>query len=188
MSDKERTEAQRVGTRLLSLLRREADWKNSAYGICSMLGLETQLPDNPSVFVASLDLATLLATRDFVDDPIASNWLEDANTPIDLIHILLSEFYRERHLKECIAARLESLLKQREDWKEVADEIASLLDVNPAWSSPWMFPWMFVESLTPLWGLGRQAEEDGYILSEIEQIESPFDLIYNLLPSDRYFD
>lgn len=86
-------------------------------------------------------------------------------------------------MRERLSDRLMLLLKQDEDWKIAADEIASMLDVTNADLSS---PQEFVNSLSL--PLGRLADEAIRREFNPRSVSDPLDLVNNLLPSDHHLD
>ena len=82
-----------------------------------------------------------------------------------------------------MSARLTSLLAADPDWKATAEELASMLENNdPDWTSPAAF----VASLRPqLLKLAPQAIKTQF---DPASVDSPIDLVNNLLPSDHHAD
>src|SRR5579859_2045366 len=91
---------------------------------------------------------------------------------------------------ERLADRLGALLKKHPDWQETADQLeASLesadLEVETDKSSPKAFATSLFENNPKLSRLAETALKNRV---DLYQIDSPFDLVNNLLPSDHHLD
>ena len=82
-----------------------------------------------------------------------------------------------------LSARLVALLRQEPDWKAAANEVADALDAT---NLDWGNPERMVVSLEPkLRPLARMALER---MVNPANVDSPLDLVNNLLPSDHHLD
>lgn len=82
-----------------------------------------------------------------------------------------------------LVARLVSLLKQEKDWQSAVDEIAGYLDAT---NLDWESPEAAVASLEPqMWALAQAALDRKF---NPANVDSPLDLVMNLLPSDHHLD
>lgn len=82
-----------------------------------------------------------------------------------------------------LSDRMLALLKANPEWQDQAEQIAGMLEANnPDLSSPEKFVRSVLHELRPLADRARKLKFDP------AKVDSPADLVNNLLPSDHHLD